>query len=129
MPPKLSTSDYTFYLVRDDEGKYRFKDERVNVHRKRNAEFVTFIHALPENERRLIIELFGIANIQAVETGEYILVYEIFKDLRDEVVPIQRQTILIQHLLDENEQLKIAVEQLKKLLEDNNILIITPEMK
>lgn len=81
MPQKLTVSDYTFYFVRNAEGKYRFKEERGNVHRLQHGEFQAMIRKVPERERRLIIEMWGISNVRSVETGENTLVYSIFKDL------------------------------------------------
>ena len=86
MPPKLTVSDYTFYFVRNDEGRYRYKNEQGHIFRKQHTEFSAMIHNIPEHNRRLIIELFGITNVQIIKTGEHTLVYDLFADLRDEEI-------------------------------------------
>ncbi len=129
MPQKLTVRDYQFYLIRTVDGEYEFKGTRGVIARKTHEEYAEMQNLVSDEQKEWIIELFGIANVQNIHTGEFILVYQIFEDLQKENLPVPRQATLIQHLLEENRQLKIAVKQLKKLLEDNNILIITPEDK
>ena len=84
MPPKLTVSDYVFYIVSDSCGNYRHKDIRGSIHRKRSEEFAKMMQILSPNMQELVIKLYGITNVQNVKTGEYTLVYDIFPDLRDE---------------------------------------------
>lgn len=86
MPPKLTVNDYTFYFVPDEAGKYIWKDATGNVHRKLKEEFEKYWKIVQEYRGSEHIEkLLGIAQIQVSATKEYILVYEIFDDLRESV--------------------------------------------
>ncbi len=129
MPQKLTTNDYQFYLIRTVDGEYAFKGIQGVIARKTHEEYTKMQNLASDAQKEWTIKLFEIANVQNIRTGEFILVYQIFEDLQKENLPVPRQATLIQHLLEENRQLKIAVKQLKKLLEDNNILIIIPEDK
>ncbi len=83
MPPKLATSDYVFYIVADEQGKYRFKDIRGDIYRMTKERYYSLCEFLRGHEREQFNNLSGIANIEIIETGEHTLVYDVFKDLRD----------------------------------------------
>ena len=122
---------YDFYFIEDETGGYRFRGVRGNVFRRECKDFNKFMKHMPEEEKHLFTHLYGIADVERVDTGKHTLVYAIFADLQElsPPVPMPRQSILIKHLIDENKRLEIAIKQLKKLLADNNILIIVMEEK
>ncbi len=124
-------SNYNFYFTEDEAGAYRFRGTRGNVYRRDHKDFAAFMKRMPEKEKQTFTQLYGIADVERVDTGTHTLVYAIFADLQElsPPVPMPRQAILIKHLIDENKRLEIAIKQLKKLLADNNILIIDMEEK
>jgi len=83
MPRKFNVSDFTFYFIKDEEGKYIFKDESGNIFRKLSSDFERMMAMISEKDRAVFQKLDAIANVQSVETKENILVYEIFSDLRN----------------------------------------------
>ena len=117
MPPKanLKFADYTFYFVPDKLGKYSFKDEQGNIYRNPTAEFMRLYKTFSPEEIDKIQTILGFANIRNVETGKYILVYEIFADLQKELddEPASRQSIYIKHLQLENLKLKTENQTLR----------------
>lgn len=85
MPPKLTVDDYTFLFVPLKNGAYKWKGKRGTINRKTNEEFKELVKKVGEPGGGNVFEvLYGIANIEIVKTGENILVFEVFKDLRDE---------------------------------------------
>ena len=87
MPQKLTVNDYTFLFVPLRNGAYKWKGKRGTINRKTSEEFTELTKLVGEPGKDNVFEvLFGIANIEIVKTGENILVYEVFKDLRDEEI-------------------------------------------
>ncbi|MCK4823130.1 hypothetical protein KA005_45640 [bacterium] len=118
MPQKLTVSDYKYYMIPNLKGEYRFREMQGNIFRRPRKTFDAIMKRMPPKSLAKIIEIYGIASVERVETGEHMLVFEVFDDLRAEVadLPVPRQAILIKHLLDEN-------KLFRKLLDDNNIEI------
>jgi len=82
MPRKYSISDFAFYFVQDEEGKYVFNGETGNIFRNLSSDFERMMAMISEKDRAVYKKLDAIANVQLVQTGENLLVFEIFKDLR-----------------------------------------------
>ena len=81
MRPRLNTSDYAFYFIPDTQGgNYIFKGVRGNVFRILKDEFEGMLKLLTEVERESIQRIYGISSVSDAVTGEYTLVWGIFKD-------------------------------------------------
>lgn len=118
MQSELIVSDYTYYLVENPNGEFRFKEMICNIFRRPNAEFETYAKNLSSDDQASMIVIYGITSVERIETGEHLLVFECFMDLRDQsiVKPVSRQAILVKSLLEEN-------QLLRKILEKHNISI------
>jgi hypothetical protein len=83
MQPKLTVSDYRFFFAPEEQGKFLWKGVRGNIFRRTKEDFDKMMSTTKYNARNEYEVLYGIANIEIVVTGENILVYEVFEDLRD----------------------------------------------
>ena len=83
MPQNLTVNDYTFYIVSDPHGRYRFGSIRGTIHRKTHEQFAEMTKRLSPSMLELIVKLFGIASVENVQTGEHDLVFHLFEDLRE----------------------------------------------
>lgn len=123
-------SNYNFYFVEDAAGAYRFRGVRGNVYRRNRKDFANFMKHMPEKEKHLFTQLYGIADVERVDTGTHTLVYAIFADLQElSLSAIPQKMPSTATLLEQVTILEQKNAQLKKLLADNNILIIDMEEK
>ena len=124
-------SKYVFYFIASEAGGYRFRGIRGNVYRRKHEDFDKFMKHMPEEEKHLFTQLYGIADVERVDTGTHTLVYAIFTDLQELSlpVPMPRQTILIPHLLETIKKLEQENAQMKELSAIADIPLIDPEEK
>jgi hypothetical protein len=69
-----------FYGILDSDGRFEFKDERINIYRKTRESWTALRAVMPESELSRMIELSSISQIFDRDTRQHTLVYDIFED-------------------------------------------------